>query len=145
MFMYVISELSSTITLFIYEPEPKRFTAVQTLSTLPEGFKGDNTGAEIEVHPTGKFVYASNRGHDSIAVFSVADMKKGLLKLDQHIPSGGKTPRQFEIDPTGHWLLAGNQGSDNIAIFSIDASTGKLTAAGVVTGVPKPTCIKFVK
>ncbi|HEV1287039.1 MAG TPA: lactonase family protein [Bryobacteraceae bacterium] len=145
MFMYVLTELSSNVTLFIYEPELKRFTAVQTLSTRPEGAKGDNTGAEIEAHPTGKFVYASNRGDDSIAVFSVNDMKRGTLKLDQNIPSGGKTPRQFEIDPSGHWLLAGNQNSDNIAIFSIDASTGKLTAAGVVTGVPKPACIKFVK
>jgi 6-phosphogluconolactonase len=144
MFMYVINELNSTVSLFVYEPEPKRFTAVQTLSTRPEGAKGSNTGAEIEVHPTGKFVYASNRGDDSIAMFT-ADLKKGTLTLGQHISSGGKTPRQFEIDPTGHWLLVGNQGSDNIAIFSIDASTGKLTAAGVVTGVPKPTCIKFVK
>ena len=144
LFMYVLTELSSNITLFIFEPELKRFTPVQTISSRPEGAKGDNTGAEIEVHPTGKFVYASNRGDDSIAVFS-ADPKKGTLTLSQHIPSGGKTPRQFEIDPTGRWLLAGNQGTDNIAIFSIDPSTGKLTAAGVVTGVAKPTCIKFAK
>jgi 6-phosphogluconolactonase len=144
-FMYVINELTSNITEFIYEPEPKRFTAIQTSSTLPENFKGENTGAEIAVHPTGKFVYASNRGHDSIAVFAVNDPKKGTLTLAQHISSGGKTPRQFEIDPSGHWLLAGNQGSDNVAIFSIDGSTGKLTAAGVVTGVVKPTCIKFAK
>jgi 6-phosphogluconolactonase len=144
MFMYVLTELSSNITLLIFEPELKRFTSVQTISSRPEGAKGDNTGAEIEVLPTGKFVYASNRGDDSIAVFA-ADPKKGVLTLSQHISSGGKTPRQFEIDPTGHWLLAGNQGSDNIAIFSIDPSTGKLTAAGVVTGVAKPTCIKFAK
>jgi 6-phosphogluconolactonase len=144
-FFYVINELSSNLMEFYYEAELKRFTAVQTLSTLPEGWKGDNTGAEIAVHPSGKFVYASNRGHDSIAVFSIADMKKGNLALVEHVPTGGKTPRQFEIDPSGHWLLAGNQGSDNIAIFSIDASTGKLTAAGVVAGVDKPTCIKFAK
>ncbi len=144
-FFYEINELSSNLMEFYYEPEPKRFTLVQTLSTLPDGFKGDNTGAEIAVHPLGKFVYASNRGHDSIAVFSVNDVKRGTLALVQHVPSGGKTPRQFEIDPSGKWLLAGNQDSDNIAIFSIDQSTGKLTAAGVVTGVPKPTCIKFAK
>ncbi len=144
-FFYEINELSSNIMEFYYEAEMKRFTQIQTISTLPEGFKGDNTGAEIAVHPSGKFVYASNRGDDSIAVFSVNDPKRGTLKLEQHIPSGGKTPRQFELDPSGHWLLAGNQGSDNIAIFSIDASTGKLTAAGVVAGVPKPTCIKFAK
>jgi 6-phosphogluconolactonase len=144
-FFYVINELSSNLMEFFYEAELKRFTMVQTLSTLPDDFKGENTGAEIEIHPSGKFVYASNRGHDSIAVFSVNDPKRGTLTLAQHIPSGGKTPRQFEIDPSGHWLLAGNQESDNIGIFSIDASTGKLTAAGVVTGVVRPTCIKFAK
>lgn len=144
-FFYLINELSSNVMEFYFEAEMKRFTLVQTLSTLPEGFKGENTGAEIAVNSTGKFVYASNRGDDSIAVFTVNDAKRGTLALAQHIPSGGKTPRQFEIDPSGHWLLAGNQESDNIAIFSIDASTGKLTAAGVVTGVSKPTCIKFAK
>jgi 6-phosphogluconolactonase len=87
----------------------------------------------------------SNRGDDSITMFSLSDMKRGTLKLEQRIPSGGKTPRQFEIDPSGHWLLAGNQDSDNIAIFSIDVSTGKLTASGTVPGVVKPTCIKFAK
>ncbi len=144
-FLYVNTELTSFITEYYFEAEMKRFTAVNTVPTLPEGFKGENTGAEIALHPSGKFLYASNRGDDSIAVFSVSDMKRGTLKAEQHIPSGGKTPRQFEIDPTGHWLLAGNQDSDNIAIFSIDVSTGKLTAAGVVTGVIKPTCIKFAK
>lgn len=144
-FFYVMTELSSVITEFFYETEMKRFTAINTVKTLPEEFKGDNSGAEIAMHPTGKFVYASNRGDDSITVFSVNDPKRALLKAEQHISSGGKTPRQFELDPTGRWLLAGNQGSDNIAIFSVDASTGKLTAAGTVTGVPKPTCIKFAK
>jgi 6-phosphogluconolactonase len=144
-FFYVLTELTSVITEYYFEAEMKRFTPINTVSALPEGFKGDNTGAEIAMDPKGKFVYASNRGNDSIAVFSVSDLKRGTLKLVEHVPSGGKTPRQFEIDPTGHWLLAGNQGSDNIAIFSIDASTGKLTAAGVVPGVVKPTCIKFAK
>src|SRR5580704_7257670 len=142
-FFYVITELTSLITEYYFEAELKRFTAINTVAALPEGFKGENTGAEIALHPTGKFLYASNRGNDSIAVFSVSDPKRGILKLVEHLPSGGKTPRQFEIDPTGHWLLAGNQGSDNIAVFSIDVSTGKLTASGVVTGVVKPTCVKF--
>jgi 6-phosphogluconolactonase len=144
-FFYVLTELTSVITEYYFEAELKRFTPVSTFSLLPDGFKGENTGAEIALDPKGKYLYASNRGDDSIAVFSVADPKRGTLKLEQHIPSGGKTPRQFEIDPTGHWLLAGNQGSDNIGIFSIDASSGKLTAAGTVTGVAKPTCIKFAK
>jgi 6-phosphogluconolactonase len=144
-FFYVINELSSNIMEFFFEAELKRFTAVQTLSTLPDNFKGENTGAEIAVHPSGKFVYASNRGSDSIAVFSINDAKRGTLALVEHVPSGGKTPRQFEIDPSGKWLLVGNQNSDNIAIFSIDGSTGKLTSSGVVTGVAKPSCIKFAK
>jgi 6-phosphogluconolactonase len=144
-FFYVINELSSEVMEFFFELELKRFTLVQKLSTLPEGFKGENTGAEIAVHPTGKFVYASNRGSDTIAVFLVGDPKRGLLKPVEYVPTGGKTPRQFEIDPTGHWLLVGNQGSDNIAIFSIDVSTGKLTPGSMVSGVPKPTCIKFAR
>ena len=144
-FFYVNTELTSNITEYYFEAELKRFTAISTLSTLPEGFKGDNTGSELAMDPKGKYVYASNRGDDSIAVFSVTDLKRGTLKPEQHIPTGGKMPRQFEIDPTGHWLVAGNQGSDNLAIFSIDPSTGKLTAAGVVSGVPKPTCVKFAK
>ena len=144
-FFYLINELSSNVMEFYYEPEPKRFTLVQTISSLPDGFKGENTGAEIAVHPTGKYVYASNRGHNSIVVYSIADMKRGNLALVEHVPTGGKTPRQFEIDPSGKWLLVGNQDSDNIAIFSIDQSTGKLTASGTVGGVVKPTCIKFAK
>ena len=97
------------------------------------------------MHPNGKFVYVSNRGDDSIMLYSVADMKRGTLKPEQHISSGGKTPRQFEIDPSGHWLLVGNQGSDNIAVFSIDLSSGKLAPSSMASGVPKPTCIKFAK
>jgi len=144
-FFYVLTELTSVITEYYFEAELKRFTAINTVSMLPDGFKGENTGAEVAIDPKGKYVYASNRGEDSIVVFSVSDPKRGTLKFEQRIPSGGKTPRQFEIDPTGHWLLAGNQGSDNIATFSIDGSTGKLTAAGVMTGVANPTCVKFAK
>jgi 6-phosphogluconolactonase len=144
-FFYLVNELSSEVMEFYFEAEPKRFTIVQKQSTLPEEFKGENTAAEIAVHPNGKFVYVSNRGDDSIMLYSVADMKRGTLKPEQHISSGGKTPRQFEIDPSGHWLLVGNQGSDNIAIFSIDLSSGKLAPSSMVSGVPKPTCIKFAK
>jgi 6-phosphogluconolactonase len=144
-FFYVLTELSSVITEFYFEAEMKRFTPVATVSLLPEGFKGENTGAEIAIHPNGKFVYASNRGDDSILVFSVTDLKRGTLKLEQRVPSGGKTPRQFEIDPSGHWLLAGNQNSDNIAIFSIDVASGKLAPSSMASGVAKPSCIKFAK
>jgi 6-phosphogluconolactonase len=144
-FFYVIAELSNVITEYYYNADMKQFTAINTVSTLPANFKGDNTAAEIAMHPNGKFVYASNRGDDSIAVFSVTDPKKGLLKLEEHVKSGGKTPRQFEIDPSGHWLLVGNQESNNITIFSIDPSTGKLKNESTVTGVVKPACIKFVK
>ena len=144
-FFYILTELTSVISEYYFEAELKRFTLVNSVKTLPDDFKGENTGAELRIHPSGKFVYASNRGHDSIVAYSISDPKRGLLKLEQDIPSGGKTPRQFEIDPSGKWMLVGNQGSDNIAIFSIDTATGKLTAAGTVAGVTKPACIKFVK
>ena len=144
-FFYVINELSSTVNGFYYDLDLKRFTLLQTISTLPEGFKGQNDDAEIAVHPSGKYVYASNRGRDSIAVFEISDLKRGTLKLVADVPTGGKTPRQFEIDPTGHWMLVGNEGSNSIAIFSIDVSTGKLTPTSMVSDVLRPGCIKFMK
>jgi 6-phosphogluconolactonase len=142
-FLYVVNELNSTLSEFYFESEFRRLSPIQTLSTLPDGFKGANSGAEIAVHPSGKFVYTSNRGHDSIAVFSVNDPKKGTLTSVEFVPTRGKTPRQFEIDPSGKWLLVANQNSNSISIYSIDTATGKLTPGGLVEGVVKPTCIKF--
>jgi len=142
-FAYVVSELASTVTAFAYDAASGSLRSLQTISTVPKGFTGHNDDAEIAVHPSGKFLYASNRGNDSIAVFAVAS-RKGTLMLVEYVPTQGKTPRSFEIDPTGRFLFAANQDSDNIVIFRIDQRTGRLTPTGKVLQVPKPVCVKFV-
>jgi 6-phosphogluconolactonase len=142
-FGYVISELKSTVTVFASDLKAGKFTPLQTISTLPNGFTGTNDAAEIQVHPSGKFLYASNRGPDSIAVFAI-DPAKGTLKGLEQVPTQGKTPRSFEIDPTGTLLFAENQESNNIVIFRIDPNTGRLTPTGKVLDVPSPVCIKFL-
>ncbi len=135
---YVINELASTITVF----PVKGTKELQTIKTLPADFSGQNSTAEIAVHPSGKFVYGSNRGHDSIAVFAV-DQTAGTLTPVEHVATRGQMPRNFEIDPTGRWLLVANQKSDSIAVFRIDAVTGRLKPAGLIEGVPAPACLKF--
>jgi 6-phosphogluconolactonase len=101
------------------------------------------SGAEIAVHPSGKFVYSSTRGHNSISVFA-ADPAKGTLTFVDRTPTQGKTPRNFAIDPTGGYLFAANQDSDNIVVFKIDAKTGKLTPSGDVLEAGNPVCVTFV-
>lgn len=142
-FAYSIHELASTITAFEYEAGRGALKAIQTVSTLPEGFEGNNTTADIHVHPSGKFLYGSNRGHDSIAMFAV-DAATGKLKPLGHQATEGKTPRNFGIDPTGAFLLAANQDTDNVVVFRIDAATGKLEPTGQSIRVPMPVCIKFL-
>jgi len=117
---------------------------VQTLSTLPDGFSGKSFTAEVAVRPDGKFVYGSNRGHDSIAIFAV-DARTGKLTPAGHQPTLGKKPRNFAIDPTGTYLLAANQDSDSIAVFRIDKASGGLTAVGAPVSVPRPVCVLMVK
>ncbi len=147
-YAYVINEMKSTITAFTYDAErgvlKTLATSPATVSTLPANFAGSNTTAEIRVHPSGKFVYGSNRGHDSIAIFAV-DQATGSLRPIGHQPTGGKTPRNFNIDPDGKFLLAANQDSDSIHVFRIDANTGKLTPTGHSIEIPKPVCIRFLK
>jgi 6-phosphogluconolactonase len=118
-------------------------TEVQTISTLPKDFSGNNTTAEIIFHPNGKFLYASNRGHDSIAVFAV-DRKTGRLTFVEHQSTQGRTPRHFAIDPTGRWLLAENQGSDSVVVFAIDPDTGRLIPTGQTVSIGSPVCAVFV-
>ena len=142
-FAYVIAEMHSTVTAFSADLKNGAFHPLQTLSTLPSTFKGQNDDAEVEVHPSGKFLYASNRGHDSIAVFAV-DPAKGTLTLLDHTPTQGKTPRNFAIDPTGRLLFAENQESDNIVVFRIDEKSGKLTPTGKILEVGQPVCVKFL-
>jgi 6-phosphogluconolactonase len=142
-FVYVINEMGSTLTTFSYDPRKGSMQELQTVSTLPEGFTGNTTTAEVQVHPSGKFVYGSNRGHDSIAVFAV-DKKSGKLTFVEHESTQGKTPRHFAIDPTGRWLLAENQGSDSVVVFAINAKSGALTATGQSISVGSPVCAVFV-
>ena len=141
-FVYVISEMASTVTAFVYDAARGTLRQLQALSTLPADVRGESSTAEIEVHPSGRFLYGSNRGHDSIAIFSVAE--DGTLKALGHQPTQGKTPRHFAIDPTGAYLLAANQGSDSIVVFRIDPSSGRLTPSGAPVTVPAPVCVKFV-
>jgi len=142
-FGYVLSEVNSTVTAFAYDSKSGSFSTVQTLSTIPKNFTAHNDTAEIAVHPSGKFLYASNRGEDSIAEFNI-DPAKGTLTFGGDFSTQGKTPRNFALDPTGKFLLAANQESNNIVVFRIDQSTGALTATGQVAQVPAPVDIVFV-
>lgn len=141
-FMYVIGELDSTVTVFAND-EKETFRAIQKISTRQPGATGVNGAAEIATHPNGKFLYASNRGDDSIAAFSV-DSASGKLSVVEQVPSGGHTPRNFALDPDGTRLLVANQDSGNIVEFRIDAKTGRLERMGDVAKVPSPVCLVFV-
>jgi 6-phosphogluconolactonase len=143
-FAYVISEMKSTVTAFSNDAKTGTLHPVQTVSALPKGFTAQNDDAEIEIHPSGKFLYASNRGSDTITVFAV-DPGKGTLTPVEYTSTQGKIPRSFEIDPTGKFLFAENQKSDNIVVFRIDAKSGHLTPTGQVLDVGSPVCLKFLK
>ncbi len=140
---YVINELDSTLTAFAYDNSKGLLKELQTVSTLPEGFQGNNSCADVHVHPSGKFIYGSNRGHDSIVAFTI-DERTGKLSYLAHESTQGKTPRNFGIDPTGAFLLAANQNSDTIVTFRIDQKTGKPSPTGQVSEVPTPVCLKFI-
>ena len=141
-FAYAINEMLLTVTAFHYDSKRGSLTELQTISTLPEIFAGEKSGAEIAVHPNGKFLYASNRGPDSIAIFRI-DSKKGTLAAVERAPTQGKTPRNFAIDPTGRYLFAANQDSNNVVAFHIDQNTGRLAPAGNVLDVGTPVCVVF--
>ena len=141
-FVYVINELDSTLSAFGYDGTDGELRKIQTDSTLPDGFTGTNYCAQVVVHPSGGFVYGSNRGHDSIAIFAI-DQATGTLTRVGHEPTQGSTPRNFNIDPTGTVLLAANQNSDSIVSFRIDQATGRLTPTGQVTETPAPVCVVF--
>jgi 6-phosphogluconolactonase len=141
-FMYVLGEMDATVTVFAND-DKETFRSIQKISSLPPDFTGENTAAEIAIHPNGKFLYTSNRGNDSIAEFSI-DSTTGKLTLIGHISTFGKEPRHFAIDPAGTRLLAANQVTGNIVEYSIDSSTGKLTRSGKMVQVPAPVCLVFV-
>ena len=143
-FLYVLGELQSTVTVFKSPGADNDDShSIQHISTLPKGFSGRNDAAEIKVHPSGKFLYTSNRGEDSIAIFSI-DPAKGTLTFVARVPTGGKEPRHFAIDPSGKYLLAENQYSNNIIVFEIDLSSGMIRQTGQTLDVPSPVDLTFV-
>lgn len=142
-YLYVINELDSTMTAFKYNASNGTLSQIETVSTLPSDFSGVSYCADVHVSPSGRFLYGSNRGHNSIVVFEI-DQRTGKLKQLEHVSTVGKWPRNFTIDPTGRFLLVANQHTDNVVTFSIDPRTGRLTPTGQVTEIPVPVCLKFV-
>ena len=140
--LYVINEMGNTITVFDFDEEAGTLTAGQTISTLPEGYAEVSHTADIHVHPNGKFVYGSNRGHDSIAVYAVQE--DGSLESVEIVSAGGQGPRNFGLDPTGTYLIVGGGSSNDIFTFAVDANTGKLTPTGHKVELPSPVCHKFI-
>jgi len=143
-FAYVLSEMLSAVVAFRYDAGRGTLAELQSRSTLPEGFSGENSGAEIAAHPGSKFLYASNRGHDSIAIFRI-DAANGTLAPAGHVSTQGKTPRSFGIDPSGRFLVAANQNSGTLVVFRIDQETGGLTPTETAVQVPSPVSVVFSK
>jgi 6-phosphogluconolactonase len=141
-YAYVINELDSTLTTLKYNEQSGTLSATETVSTLPSNFSGVSYCADVHVSPSGKFLYGTNRGHNSIVSFAI-DGRKGKLKLLEFVSTEGKWPRNFTIDPTGSYLLVANQHTDNVVSFRIDARTGRLIRTGQVTEIPEPVCLKF--
>ncbi len=142
--VYVINELDSTLSSFEYAARKGALTLIESVSTLPQGYQGKSYCAEVEVHRSGKFLYGSNRGHDSIALFSI-EPKTGKAKLVSCEPTRGKTPRHFALDPSGKWLLVENQDSNDIFVFRVEQETGRLEPVGERTEVGSPVCLVFAK
>ena len=142
-YAYVINEIISSITAFTYDEKRGALREIQTISTLPEDFSGTSHCADVHVSPSGKFVYGSNRGHDSIAIFAI-DESTGKLNCVGYESTRGKSPRNFAIDPTGTFLLAANQDTNTVVTFRIDQQTGKLMATDYVAEVPKPVCLRLI-
>ncbi len=140
--VYAIEELGNAVTAFAWDGAHGTLTELQTIGMLPEDFKDTTKAAEIAIHNSGRFLYASNRGHDSIVVYAIEEAT-GKLTLKQRLPSGGKTPRYFTLDPTHRWLIVGNQDSDNIVVFAVDGKTGELAPKGEPLRVIKPYGISF--
>ena len=141
---WAVLVMTLVVTAFQRNKEDGGLTSIQEISTIPKGYEGRKSTAECLVHPTGKFLYVSNRGHETITVFTI-DQETGLLTYVENEPTGGNEPRNFFVDPTGKWLLAENQNSDSVFVFSIDQKTGELTKTGDSITVGKPVCIRMVK
>ncbi|HYV14310.1 MAG TPA: lactonase family protein [Pyrinomonadaceae bacterium] len=142
-FLYAINELDSTISAFAYNGRKGTLAHIETVSTLPGDFSGVSYCADVHIHPSGKFLYGSNRGHNSIVVFEI-DQRSGKLKLVEHVSTQGDWPRNFVIHSYGYELWVANQRSDNFVGFRIDQETGRLSPNGVVVQIPAPVCLKFL-
>ena len=142
-FAYVINELNSTVTAFAYDPEAGALKAIQTVSTLPGSFHGASTCAEVEVHPSGNFLYGSNRGNETVVLFAI-DRDKGTLQWVEEQGTGGLTPRHFGIEPWGQHMVIANQDSDTLLPARIDPGCGRLKPSGIFTRTPSPVCVKFL-
>ena len=140
--VYVLNELGSSITVHARD-DAGCLVSGRTVSTLPDGFGGRNTCAELQIAPSGRFLYASNRGHDSIAIFAISSDSGDLTPLG-HVATGGKTPRNFDLSPTGDLLAAANQDSGTVVLFRVDTVTGALTPTGGVCQVGTPVCVRFL-
>jgi len=145
-FVYVINELTCTMSVFSFDAQRGELKELQNISTLPPGetVKQGQSTAELVAHPNGKFLYGSNRGHNTIVVFAV-DPATGRLTHVENASTQGRTPRHFAIDPTGTWLLAENQGSDTVAVLRVDPDSGRLTPTGYSLDLPVPVCSVFVR
>jgi len=141
-FFYVVNELNGTVASYACNPATGELAPLQSVATLPADFKGENTCAEIRLSSDGRFVYASNRGHDSIAVFA-RDRTKGTLTLIEIVPCGGKHPRNFNLTPDGNWLICASRDTNNLVSFRIDQKTGRLTPSGHAVTIPMPVCVLF--
>ncbi|QYR22680.1 lactonase family protein [Paenibacillus sp. sptzw28] len=141
LFSYVINEIDSTVTAFAYDADSGQLTSLETVSTLPEGFDGENTCAEITVSRDGKFLYGSNRGHDSIVIYSI-DPASGKLTLVDHVSVQGAHPRHFALTPAGNYLIAANRDTNNIVTFRVHKNTGMLEYTGKSITVSKPVCVQ---
>lgn len=142
-YAYSVNEMGSSVSVFSYDAKNGALSLIQTVSTLPDGFTGEDNSAEIAIDRDGRFLYASNRGNDSITQFAI-DKKKGTLTKIQVTPTQGRTPRNFVIDPTGRYLLAANQDSNNIVVFAIDSKSGEIKPTGATLDMPSPVCLQFV-
>jgi len=142
-FAYVVNELTSTITAFAYDAAAGLLKELQTVSTLPQYFVGANSGAEVDIHPSGKYLYVSNRGHNSVVLFNV-DAGKGTLTYVEEQGTGGFKPRHFGIEPSARHMAIANQDSDTVLVARIDAGSGRLKPSGVFANAPSPACVKFL-
>jgi 6-phosphogluconolactonase len=142
--VYANNEINSTVTALAYDKAKGSLSELQTASTLPPGFTGSNSTAEIQTDKAGRFLYVSNRGHDSIAVFAI-DPAKGTLTPVEHVSTQGRTPRNFSLDPTGAYLFAANENSDSVVLFRVDPKTGRLTPSEQKLEIPSPSCVIFLK